>query len=68
MISWQHDNILVGDFIVDKTKKLVGQKYYWPSLKKDVESYIKRYDVYLTSKAVKHKLYGDFQSLPVSTH
>ena len=34
----------------------------------DVEDYVKGCDVYLTSKAVQHKPYGDLQSLPVSTY
>ena len=34
----------------------------------DVEDYVKGCDVWLASKAVAHKPYGDLQSLPVSTH
>ena len=30
--------------------------------------YVKGYDVYVTSKAVRHKPYGDLQLLPVPTH
>ena len=59
MISYYHDDPLVGHFGMDKTKKLVGQKYYWPSLKKDVENYVRGYDVSLTSKIVGHKPYKD---------
>ena len=45
--------------------KLINWKYYWPSLKKDVEAYVKGCDVYLSSKAVKHKPYSNLQTLPV---
>ena len=68
LISWHHNNSLAGHFDIDKTKELVGRKYYWPSLKKDVENYVRRYDVCLASKAIKHKLYGDLRSLPIPTH
>lgn len=34
-------------------------------LRVDVKSYIKGYNIYLALKSVKHKLYGDLQSLPV---
>ena len=68
MISCHYDNLLVRHFEIDKTQELVGRKYYWPSLRKDVKSYVKRYDVYLASKTVKYKLYGDLQSLPISTY
>ena len=68
VISRHHDDLLVGHFGIDKTRELVGRKYYWPSLKRDVKSYVRGCDVCLTSKAVRHKPYGDLQSLPVPTH
>ena len=68
VISCHHNNLLAGHFGIDKTRELVGQKYYWPSLRRDVESYVQGCDVCLASKAVRHKLYGDLQSLPVPTH
>ena len=34
----------------------------------DVEDYVKGCNVYLALKAVRHKPYGDLQSLPVPTH
>ena len=37
-------------------------------LRHDVEDYVKRYNVCLASKTVRHKPYGDLQSLPVSTY
>ena len=64
-ISPHHDNPLVDHFGVDKTRELVGRKYYWPSLKKDVKSYVKGCDIFLASKTVCHKSYEDLQSLLV---
>ena len=37
-------------------------------MQNDVKAYVKGYDVCLALKAMKHKLYGDLQSLPVPTH
>ena len=68
VISRHYDDPLTGHFGIDKTRELVGQKYYWPSLKKDVENYVRGYYVCLASKAVRHKPYGDLQSLPIPTH
>ena len=34
-------------------------KYYWETLRHDVEVYVRGCDIYLASKAVRHKLYGD---------
>ena len=68
LISRHHNDSLAGHFGIDKTRVLVGRKYYWPSLRKDVKSNVWRYDVCLTSKTVCHKPYEDLQSLPVPIH
>ena len=68
VISRHHNDLLVEHFSIDKTRELVGRKYYWPSLKKDVEDYVIGCDVCLALKAICHKPYGDLQSLPVPTH
>ena len=48
--------------------KLIDQKYYWPSLKKDVKAYVKGCDVCLLFKAVRDKPYENLQVLPIPTH
>ena len=68
IISRHHDDHLIGHFGINETKDLVGRKYYKPSLWRDIEAYVKGCNVCLGSKAVRHKLYGDLQSLPVPTH
>ena len=68
LISQHHDNFLIGYFRIDKTQELIARKYYWPTLRWDVEAYIKSCDICLNSKAVRHKLYGDLQALPILTH
>ena len=68
LISRHHDNFLAGHFSFDKTRELVGRKYYWPSLQRDLEAYVKGYNVCLALKAVWYKPYGDLQDLPVPTY
>ena len=68
VISRHHDDPLIGHFGIDKTRELVGRKYYWPSLRGDVESYVQGCNICLASKAVRHKPYGDMQSLPIPTY
>lgn len=68
VISKHHNNLLVGHYGIEKTRELVAKKYFWPNLKKDVETYVKGYDIYLTYKVVKYKPYEDLQSLLVLTH
>ena len=59
---------MAGHFEIDKTQELIARKYYWPTLRQDVEAYVKGCDVCLASKAVRHKPYGDLQALPIPTH
>ena len=68
LISRHHDDPLAGHFGIDKTRELIARKYYWPTLRRDVEAYVKGCDVCLASKAVWHKPYGDLQALPIPTH
>ncbi len=68
LISRHHDDPLAGYFGIDKIRELIARKYYWPTFRRDVETYVTGCDSYLTSKSVRHKPYGDLQSLPVPTH
>ena len=68
LISRHYDNPLTGHFSIEKFRKLLAQKYYWPILRHNVKGYVKGCDVCLASKAVRHKPYDDLQSLPVPTH
>ena len=68
LISRHHNNKLASHFDIEKTRELVAQKYYLPTLRHDVEDYLKGCDVCMTSKAVRHKPYGDLQSLLIPNH
>ena len=68
LISKHHNNSLAGHFGIEKILKLVAQKYYWPTLRHDVNDYVKGCDIYLASKAVQYKPYDNLQSLPVPTY
>lgn len=63
LISKHHDNPLIGYFRIKKSWEFVAQKYYWSILKANVKSYIKRYNICLILKVVRHKPYGDLQFL-----
>ena len=68
LINRHHDDLLVGHFGIKKTRELIAQKYYWSTLRRDVEDYIRGCNVCLASKADWHKPNGDLQSLPIPTH
>ena len=52
LISQHHNDFLAGYFGVNKTNDFVGRKYFWPSLQRDIEVYVKGYDISLGLKAV----------------
>ena len=59
LISRHHDNLLVGHCSIEKTRELDVWKYYWPTLRRDVEDYVRGCNICLASKAIWHKSYGD---------
>ena len=68
VISCHYNDLLAGHFGIDKTRELVGRKYYWLSLRRDIKTYVQECAVCLTSKTVRHKPFGDLQSLPIPSH
>ena len=68
LISRHHNDPLAGHFGIEKTRKFLAKKYYWPTLRHNVEPYVKGCDVCLVLKAVRHKPYSHLQSLPIPTH
>ena len=68
LISCYYNDTLADHFGIKKTCELLAQKYFWPSLLHNIEAYVKGCDICLALKAVRHKPYSDFQSLPILTH
>ena len=68
LISRHHNNPLASYFGIEKTRKLLAEKYYWPTLRQDVKAYVKGCDVCLASKTVCDKPYADLHLLQVPTH
>ena len=67
-ISCHHNDPLAGHFGINKSKELIGRKYYWPRFKKDDEAYIRGCVICLHLKVVRHKPYTDLQLLLMPTH
>ena len=68
LISRYHNDLLAGHFGIKKTQELVARKYYWKTIRRDVENYVKKSDVCLAFKTMRYKLYRDLQSLLIPTH
>lgn len=47
-------------FDIDKIKKLIDWKYYWLSIRKNVEAYIKGSHIYINFGAIRYKTYSNF--------
>ncbi len=68
LISRYQDNPLADHFGIEKTQELIARKCYWLTLQRDIEAYIKAYNICLTSKTVCYKSYSNLQSLPIPTY
>ena len=65
LISRHYNDPLAGHYSIKKTYELLVQKYFLPSLQHDIDAYVKDCDVCFESKAMRHKPYGNLQSLLV---
>lgn len=63
-----YNDPLTSHFRIKKTKELISRKYHWPSLKKDIEAYIKNRDICLALKVVRYKPYGNLKLMPILTY
>ena len=68
LISRYYNNPLTGHFAIEKSYKLLGQKYNWPNLRHNVEVYVKDCHVCLASKVVRFKPYSNLQLLPIQMY
>ena len=68
LVRWYYNNLLARHSGIKMTRELVAHKYYWPTFCHGIEVYFKSCDICLTSKTVKHKHYGDLQSLFIPSH
>lgn len=59
VINYHHNDPVVRYFGIDKIQELVTKKYYWPILRHNIKTYVKKCNIYLASKAVCHKPYKD---------
>ena len=60
-----HDDPMAGHFAVEKTYDLLGRKYFWKGMKRDVKEYVEECDLCQRVKVHRHRPYGELQSLPL---
>ena len=69
IINRHHDDPLAGHFGVKKTRELVARIYYWPTLRADIEAYVKGCDVsfVMTCHMTRHEVrHIAFSTVPLS--
>ena len=54
LIAEHHDTSYAGHLGRDRTAEFLSRGFYWPSLKQDVEEYVKTCDICMRNKIVKH--------------
>lgn len=67
-MSRHHDDSLTSHFKIEKIRELITWKYYGETPQHDIETYVKEYDIYLASKAMRQKFYRNQQLLLALTH
>lgn len=55
LLEKNHDDSLTGYFGVKKTLERHSRWYYWPKMRVDVEKYIQSCNIWMSSKAQRHK-------------
>lgn len=65
LINCHHNDPLAGHFGIDKIRELIARNYFWSTFPQDVQTYINGCNIYFDLKVKRHKLYRDFQLLPL---
>ena len=68
IIRIHHDTPLHGHTGTEKTTEQIARNYYFPSLRKIVQEYVKNCEVCIQDKAARHQPYGKMQSPDAPTH
>ncbi|EDN09807.1 hypothetical protein HCAG_06974 [Histoplasma mississippiense (nom. inval.)] len=67
LLRIHHDDPWAGHFGIARTLELLRRKYYWNTLRKGVETYVRECDICQHVKAKRHKPYGQLAKIPVPT-
>ncbi len=65
IIAEYHDSPYAGHYGIEKTRKAVGQVFWWSSLTEDVSKYISCCVLCQRNKSRRHRPFGALQPLPV---
>ena len=60
-----HDSKLAGHFSIFKSLEHLKQNYYWPKMAKEVQDYMRSYNIYQRDKASRYRKYGLLDPLEV---
>jgi hypothetical protein len=60
-----HDDQFAGHWGIEKTKELLGRKFYWPGMNADIKEYVTTCSICQNIAIPRHKPYGKLKPLPV---
>jgi hypothetical protein len=68
LLQDHHDPPTMGHPGRAKTLELISRNYYWPTLRKDVDRFVRNCHTCRRTKATRHAPYGALKPLPVPHH
>ncbi len=68
LLEKNHDNPLAGYCGVEKILELFSRRYYWFKMRADMKKFLTDCNICKSSKAQRHKLYDNMQTLSVPIH
>ena len=67
VLKTRHSNLAAGNFGIQRTYEAVRKDFYWPSMRKDVEEFVKSCIICQKIKSSKQKVFGKLMPLPISS-
>ena len=65
VLKTRHSNLAAGNFGIQRTYEAVRKDFYWPSMRKDVEEFVKSCIICQKIKSSKQKVFGKLMPLPI---
>jgi len=66
LLQIHHDPPAIGHPGGTKTFELLSRQYYWPTMRKDVDRFVRNCNICCRAKAIRHALHGGLRPLSVA--
>jgi transposase InsO family protein len=65
LLHLYHDDQFAGHWGIDKTRELLGRKFYWQGMSVDIREYVTTCSICQNNAIPRHKPYGQLNPLPI---